>query len=98
MFYLQKNDGHEWKILYRFNKNNRLTLDDIYPICHLTETSPQSIFNQKYFLSRELMKGRITLLGNTLTRVNGKEVIKENLEDHEIADRVKQILSTKYSP
>lgn len=91
MFYLQKNTGDKWKVLYRFNiLNNRLTLDDIYPICHLTETSPQSIFNKEYFLSRELMKGRITLLGNRLTRVNGKEVIKEILEDHEIADRVKQ--------
>ena len=63
----------------------------------LTETSPQSIFNQKYFLSRELRKGRITLLGNTLTRVNGKEVIKEDIEEYEIAEKIKQYFQINVS-
>ena len=97
-FDLEKKICSGWKILYRFGGiGNNNALNEIYPICHLTETSPQSIFNQKYFLSRELRKGRITLLGNTLTRVNGKEVIKEDIEEYEIAEKIKQYFQINVS-
>jgi N-hydroxyarylamine O-acetyltransferase len=97
-FDLEKRTCSGWKILYRFRKTRKVnTLQEIYPICHLTETSPQSIFNQKYFLSRELTKGRITLLGNTLTRVSGKEVIKEDIETHKLAAKIKQYFQINVS-
>lgn len=91
LLYLQKKTSVEWSILYRFQSDRNIReLEDIYPICRLTETSPQSIFTKKYFLSKELKNGRMTLLGNTLTIVNGKDIIKRNLVEHEIYECVRQ--------
>lgn len=60
----------------------------------LTETSPKSKFNKMYFLSRVTEEGRITLLGNTLIIVKGrektKEKTKEKIEDHEIPEAVQR--------
>ncbi|MED2983180.1 arylamine N-acetyltransferase [Bacillus thuringiensis] len=85
MFYLQKKDDDEWETQYRLEKpSNKWNLENIHPICVLTETSPESMFNKVYFLSRVTEEGRITLLGNTLITVKGKEKTKEKLEEHEI--------------
>ncbi|PHG52896.1 arylamine N-acetyltransferase family protein [Bacillus wiedmannii] len=85
MFYLQKKTDDEWETQYRFESpSNKWNLDIMQPICVLTETSPESMFNKMYFLSRVTEEGRITLLGNTLIIVKGKEKTKEKLEEHEI--------------
>ncbi|AZV41156.1 acetyltransferase [Peribacillus asahii] len=91
LFYLQKETSTGWEILYRFEAPlNKWTIDSIYPICVLTETSPQSIFNKDYFLSRVTEEGRITLLGNTLIIVKGKEIIKEKLANHKIVEEAQR--------
>ncbi|TVX93425.1 arylamine N-acetyltransferase family protein [Paenibacillus agilis] len=85
-FYLQKKSDDEYETLYRFETpSNRWSLEKIHPICVLTETASDSMFNKMFFLSRVTEKGRITLLGNTLIIVNGKEKLKQKLEEHEIA-------------
>jgi N-hydroxyarylamine O-acetyltransferase len=91
LFYLQKKTDAEWETQYRFETpSHKWNLDNIYPICMLTETSPKSKFNKMYFLSRVTEEGRITLLGNTLIIVKGREKTKEKLEDHEISEVVQR--------
>lgn len=90
-FYLQKKSDGEFETLYRFETpSKRWNLETIHPICVLTETAPESMFNKMYFLSRVTENGRITLLGNTLIIVNGKEKIKQTLEDHEITETARR--------
>ncbi len=48
------------------------------------------MFNKMYFLSRVTENGRITLLGDMLIIVNGKERIKEKLKKHEIEETVRR--------
>ncbi|MFF0827848.1 arylamine N-acetyltransferase [Brevibacillus sp. NPDC003359] len=91
LYYLQKKTEEDWETLYRFETPfKHWNLENIYPICVLTETSPESMFNKVYFLSRVTETGRITLLGNTLIIVNGKEKTKEKLKDHEIEETVRR--------
>ncbi|UHA75881.1 arylamine N-acetyltransferase [Paenibacillus sp. 481] len=91
MFYLQKKSDGEYETLYRFETpSQRWNLDTIHPVCVLTETAPESMFNKMYFLSRVTENGRITLLGNTLITVNGQEKTKQKLEEHEIAEAVQR--------
>nr|WP_239534456.1 arylamine N-acetyltransferase [Priestia taiwanensis] len=86
-YYLQKKTDDEWETLYRFEKpSHQWDLENIHPICILTETSPESMFNKMYFLSRVTENGRITLLGDTLIIVNGKEKTKEKIEKHKIEE------------
>ena len=78
-------------ILYRFEAPlNKWTIDSIYQMFVLTETSPQSIFNKNYFLFKVTEEGRITLLGDTLIIVKGKELIKEKLANHEIVEEAQR--------
>ncbi|NRS19292.1 acetyltransferase [Brevibacillus sp. HB1.2] len=91
LFYLQKKSDEEWETQYRFETPSHLwNLENIHPICVQTETSPKSMFNKMYFLSRVTENGRITLLGNTLIIVNGKEKTKRKLEEHEIEETVRR--------
>ncbi len=86
-YYLQKKTDDEWETLYRFEQpSHQWNLENIHPICVQTETSPESMFNKMYFLSRVTGNGRITLLGDTLIIVNGKEKTKQKLEKHEIEE------------
>ncbi|MCR8842110.1 arylamine N-acetyltransferase [Paenibacillus sp. SC116] len=78
-YYLQKKADGEWETQYRFEQPSRQwNLENIHPICVLTETSPESMFNKMYFLSRVTENGRITLLGDKLIIVNGTEKTKQN--------------------
>jgi N-hydroxyarylamine O-acetyltransferase len=87
LFNLEKKTDDEWETQYRFTTpSNKWTLETIHPMCVLTETSPESIFNKVYFLSRVTEKGRISLLGNKLIIVEGKEKTKVELEEHEIVE------------
>jgi len=96
LFYLQKKTDSEWETQYRFETpSNRWNLDNIYPLCVLTETSPESKFNKMYFLSRVTEEGRITLLGNTLIIVKGKEKTKVTLEEYEISEAVQRYFQLK---
>ncbi|MFG0211868.1 arylamine N-acetyltransferase [Brevibacillus porteri] len=91
LYYLQKKTDEEWENQYRFETpSHQWNLENIHPICVLTETSPESMFNKMYFLSRVTENGRITLLGNTLIIVNGKEKTKEKLERHEIEETARR--------
>ncbi|WP_429843484.1 arylamine N-acetyltransferase family protein [Brevibacillus sp. FIR094] len=91
LYYMQKKSDEEWETQYRFEEpSNQWNFENIHPICVLTETSPESMFNKVYFLSRVTETGRITLLGNTLIIVNGKEKTKEKLEEHEIEETVRR--------
>lgn len=86
-FYLQKKSDDVYETLYRFETpSNQWNLETIHPLCVLTETAPESMFNKVYFLSRVTEDGRISLLGNTLIIVKGKEKTKQKLEEHEIAE------------
>lgn len=67
-----------------FTKKYLEVFQSAFGVFVLTETSAESMFNKKYFLSRVTEEGRITLLGNTLIIVKGKEKTKEQLEEHEI--------------
>lgn len=90
-YYLQKKTDDDWEILYRFEQpSHKWDLENIHPICVLTETAPESMFNKVYFLSRVTENGRITLLGDTLIIVDGKEKTKEKLEKHEIEETVRR--------
>lgn len=98
LFYLQKKTADKWDTLYRFETpSNKWNLDNVHPICVLTETSPQSKFNKKYFLSRVTEDGRITLSGNTLIIVEGKEKIKKKLKEHEIEKAAQHYFQLKIS-
>lgn len=89
-FYLQKRSDSEWATLYRFEKpSDKWSLDNIYPLCVQTETSPKSKFNKDYFLSKVTENGRINLLGNTLINVKGREKTKEKLTESEITEAVR---------
>lgn len=91
LFYLQKKTDDEWETQYRFETpSNKWNLDTIHPICVLTETSPESMFNKVYFLSRVTEEGRVTLLGNSLIIVEGREKTKEKLEEHKIAEAARR--------
>lgn len=86
-YFLQKDVGEGWETLYRFEPpQQKWTFDHIRSICMLTETSVLSKFNKKYFFSRVLEDGRITLLGDTFIIVKGKEMRKEKLAPHEIVE------------
>lgn len=90
-FYLQKEGVEGWEILYRFETPlHNWTFDQVHSVCVLTETSVQSKFNKKYFFSRVMDDGRITLLGDTLIIVKGRETIKEKLAPHEIVEKAHQ--------
>ncbi|MCR8842415.1 arylamine N-acetyltransferase [Paenibacillus sp. SC116] len=90
-FYLQKKSDEEFETLYRFDTpSNQWDLETIHPLCVLTETAPDSMFNKMYFLSRVTEEGRITLLGNTLIIVNGDQKTKQKLEENEIVGAVRQ--------
>jgi N-hydroxyarylamine O-acetyltransferase len=96
LFYLQKKTDSEWETQYRFETPlKKWNLDSIHPICVLTETSPESKFNKVYNFSRVTEEGRITLLGNTLIIVNGREKTKEKLEEHEIAEAARRYFQLK---
>ncbi|WP_134704260.1 arylamine N-acetyltransferase [Ammoniphilus sp. YIM 78166] len=91
MLYLQKKTEAEWFILYRFEKGRKAwTLTDIEPICVLTETSPQSIFNRMIFFSRVYENGRVTLLGDTLIEVENDHMEKRKLVGEEIKEAAKR--------
>ncbi|TXR61515.1 arylamine N-acetyltransferase [Bacillus sp. AR18-7] len=90
-YYLQKKTDDDWENLYRFEQpSHKWDLENIHPICVLTETAPESMFNKVYFLSRVTENGRITVLGDTLIIVDGKEKTKEKLEKHEIEETVRR--------
>lgn len=96
LFYLQKRTDSDWKTLYRFETpSNKWDLDNIYPICVITETSPQSKFNKKYFFSRVTEDGRITLSGNTLIIIEGSKRTIQKLEEHEIEEVAQQYFQLK---
>lgn len=91
VLYLQKKTEAEWFILYRFEKGRSAwTLTDIEPICVLTETSPQSIFNKMIFFSRVYENGRVTLLGDTLIEVENNHMEKRQLVGEEISEAAKR--------
>ncbi len=97
-FYLQKEGIEGWEILYRFETPLRKrTFDHVHSVCVLTETSVQSKFNKKYFFSRVMDDGRITLLGDTFIRVKGKETIKEKLAPHEIIEKAQKYFQISIS-
>ncbi|MFD4820211.1 arylamine N-acetyltransferase [Peribacillus butanolivorans] len=97
LFYLQKETSTGWRILYRFEAPlNKWTIYSICQMCVLTETSPQSIFNKNYFLSKVTEEGRITLLGDTLIIVKGKEFIKEKLANHEIVEEAQRYFQLSF--
>jgi len=96
LFYLQKKTDSKWETQYRFETpSDKWNLDTIYPVCVLTETSPESKFNKMYFLSRVTEEGRITLVGNTLIIVKGREKTKVKLKEHEIAEEVQRYFRLK---
>ena len=86
---MQKKTDAEWETRYQFETpSHKWNLDNIYPICMLTETSLIKV-NKMYSLLRVTRKKRISLmLGNTLIIVKGREKTKEKLEDHEIPEAV----------
>lgn len=91
VYYLQKKTGTEWTILYRFELGRKAqALSDIEPICVLTETSLESIFNKMIFFSRVNENGRVTLLGDTLIVVENNEVVKRQLVGPEISEAAKR--------
>ncbi|MCR8642702.1 arylamine N-acetyltransferase [Paenibacillus sp. N1-5-1-14] len=90
-YYLQKDSGEGWEILYRFS--TALTawdLEQIHPYCVATETAPETSFTKGYFLSRVTEDGRITLLGNTLITVKGNDKFKEKLENPQIEEAARR--------
>ncbi|MFS0873164.1 arylamine N-acetyltransferase family protein [Paenibacillus xylanilyticus] len=89
MFFLQKKTDEEWETQYRFEKSlNNWSLDKLNSICVQAETSPESVLNREYFLSRVKENGRVTLLGNTFIVVNGTEKTKQKIEKDKIPEIV----------
>ncbi|WP_338452885.1 arylamine N-acetyltransferase [Niallia oryzisoli] len=96
LLYLQKKTDGEWETQYRFGTSSKKwNLENIHPICVLTETSPESKFNKVYFLSKVTEEGRITLIGNTLIIVKGRVKNKVKLEEHEIGKAVERYFQLK---
>lgn len=82
--YLQKKTHDTWDTLFRYRPTEKWDLEKILPSCILTETSPESIFNKMYFLSKVTEDGRVTLLGDSLIIVKGKDITKEKLDDEDV--------------
>jgi N-hydroxyarylamine O-acetyltransferase len=91
LFYLQKEAVEGWEVLYRFETPlPKWTINHICSICVMMETSAQSKFNKKYFFSKVMEDGRITLIGDALIVVKGRETIKEKLSAHEIVEKAQK--------
>ncbi|KON88623.1 arylamine N-acetyltransferase [Sporosarcina globispora] len=79
---LQRLDGREWKILYRFSDNPK-KLDDFHDACLFNQTSPDSHFTHGDLATIATKNGRITLSGMTGTRSENGEKEKFELNEEE---------------
>ncbi|CAH0122455.1 MULTISPECIES: arylamine N-acetyltransferase [unclassified Paenibacillus] len=89
MYYLQKNENQDWNNLYRFRMDEKQT-EDFVPWCDFVQTSPESPFNKKRFISRVTQQGRVTLSGDSLTKVENGVKDKRVLQADEIAEALKR--------
>lgn len=89
IYYLQKNENRDWGNLYCFRMDEK-QLEDFVPWCHFVQTSPESPFNKKLFVSRVTHQGRMTLSGDSLTKVENGVKDKRVLQKDEIADVLKR--------
>lgn len=76
VFVLEKKESEDWNILYRFRDRKR-KLTDFTSTCEQVQYSPDSPFNNQYFLMSVTEKGRKTLLGHSLTIVEKGEKVKK---------------------
>lgn len=88
-YYLQKNEKGDWTNLYRF-RTDKKQMEDFVAWCSFVQTSPESPFNKKIFVSRVTNHGRITLSGDSLTKVENGVKSKIVLQEDEIADVLKR--------
>ncbi len=76
----EREDGKEWKPLYRFTLHPR-TLSDYADMCHYHQTSPESPFTQRRICSKAKADGRVTLSGMRLIETEGQERRERVLAD-----------------
>ncbi|MBA4603621.1 arylamine N-acetyltransferase family protein [Thermoactinomyces mirandus] len=91
--YLEKKDPtHDWHCLYRFLKEKKTLQDFIHP-CHLIETSPRSLFNKSYFLSKVTSDGRISLIDRKLVCVTQSQKKKREVSEQELSVLIKKLFN-----
>jgi N-hydroxyarylamine O-acetyltransferase len=86
---LQKREADEWMPLYRFRTDGK-RFDDFAQACRFVQSSPESPFNRRIFVTRATDRGRVTLSGNSLTIVEDGEKRKIELREHEIPDALRR--------
>ena len=88
-YVLQKREAEDWAPLYRFRTEEK-RVEDFGQACQFVQTSPESPFNRRVFVSRATDRGRVTLSGDSLTIVEDGEKRKIALREHEIPDALRR--------
>ncbi|OZB98584.1 arylamine N-acetyltransferase [Paenibacillus sp. XY044] len=87
---LEKETPGEWEMLYQLDRAPR-SLKDFKAVFDMTQYGSESKFNKVRVVMIQTEQGRITLSGNSLTRVNGDMKTKEDVDPERLGQVLEQV-------